>query len=302
MKRFGRLSTQSTGRAVAEGATLEHICSDHVLHAAFARVRTNNGGPGGDSQPIEAFAMHLTAEFTALKHEVLRREYKPRAMKRVPISKADGRVRWLNIPSVRDRVLQTATLMVVNQTFEDHMSAHSWAYRPNRDVARALADVARGFDEGLVWVVDADVQSFFDCVSHGLLLGDLAIWIDDERILWLIAQWLEGFSKSGMGVAQGAPISPLLANAYLHPVDQLMAMHGYAMIRYADDFVVLTRTKADAHRALETVKVLLRQRRLNLNAQKTRILAPGEEFRFLGSDVAAPHERPQQTISDHQGA
>jgi CRISPR-associated protein Cas1 len=134
--------------------------------------------------------------------------------------------------------------------------------------------------------VDADIEKYFDTIWHRQLMTDLAIWIDDERILRLLLRWLRTFGWRGRGVAQGAPISPLLANIYLHPIDRLTATLGYRMVRYADDFVILAATSKEASRALRDIERLLRNRGLSLNRQKTRIVAPGETINFLGHTIA----------------
>ena len=274
--------------AVREGATFDQLCDPDLLFLAWRRVRANKGKAGGDAETIEAFEEKLDDRLDVLRDGLLHGRYRPSRIRRAWIPKADGSKRWLAIPSVIDRVAQTAALLVLQNDIDRRMSEGSWAYRSGRGVPQALAAVRRGLGNGLVWVVDADIESYFDRVPHDRLMGELAIWIDDERLLHLFRLWLRSFSRWGVGIAQGSPISPLLANVYLHPVDRLMAAEGFQLIRYADDFLVLARTKRRAEQGRRLVERLLRSRRLRLNLVKTRIAAPGETLNFLGAELTIP--------------
>jgi CRISPR-associated protein Cas1 len=138
-----------------------------------------------------------------------------------------------------------------------------------------------------VWTVDADIKNYFDTIWHRALASDLAVWIDDERILRLLLRWMRTFGWRGRGIAQGSPISPMFANIYLHPFDRLMAVSGWHVVRFADDFVVLTAGELNARRALKDAERLLRGRGLALNAEKTRIVPPDQIFTFLGATLSA---------------
>jgi CRISPR-associated protein Cas1 len=197
----------------------------------------------------------------------------------------NGGWRPLSIPAVIDRVAQTAAMLALDPDIDHRMSETSLGYRIGRGVPDAIQAVHAARSSGLNWTVDAEIQSYFDSIWHRQLMIDLAIWIDDERIPRLILRWLRTFGWRG--VAQGAPISPLLANIYLHPVDRLMATKGYRMVRYADDFVIRSSGAKESHRALRDVERLLRGRGLALNRDKTRIVAPGKEITFLGSSIGA---------------
>lgn len=272
---------------VYEGVRLETIASLETLVEAWSRVRANKGGPGGDGVTIAHLAPQIERSLQALSKALLAERYRPRRVRRLFIPKPSGGWRPLSIPAVIDRVAQTAAMLALDPDIDHRMSEASLAYRAGRGVREAIQAVQDARSAGLAWTVDADIKSYFDSIWHRQLMIDLAIWIDDERILRLLLRWLKTFAWRGRGVAQGAPISPLLANIYLHPVDRLMATMGYRMVRYADDFVILAASSKEADRAWRDVERLLRGRGLALNRAKTRIVPPGEEVTFLGCDIRA---------------
>jgi CRISPR-associated protein Cas1 len=258
------------------------------LAEAWRRVRANSGGPGGDGVTLSCFAARCDQELGRLAAELATGRYRPGPLRRAIIPKPDGTSRRLGIPCVRDRVAQTATLALLQPLLEARQSPVSYGYRPARGVADALAAVRAAQDRGLTWTLEADIVQYFDRIPHGRLLAELAIWVEREEVLGLIARWVHGFGEAGRGIAQGAPISPLLANLYLHPLDRLLVAAGHVPVRYADDFVVLS----TGMRALEQARCLaegvLGERGLALLARKTRIVPPGVPFRFLGATLAAP--------------
>lgn len=270
-----------------EGPTIEQVASKGALREGWSRVRVNKGGAGGDGVTLENFARNLDRNLDKLGDDLLTGIYLPARLRRVTMPKVDGGSRRLSIPSVVDRVAQAATLIVLTPTLDPRMSEASWAYRPGRGVKDALAGIASAFEEGFVWTVDADITKYFDRVPQQRLIDELTIWIDDERVIRLFGLWLKSFNWRGYGIAQGSPISPLLANLYLHPVDRLIAASGYPLVRYADDLVILTRTATDAETALKLLKSLLTARGLTLNGMKTSIRSPDETFRFLGQQIRA---------------
>jgi group II intron reverse transcriptase/maturase len=259
-----------------------------TLRQAWQRVRANRGAAGGDGVTIEVFARRLEAELTSLAHAIAEGGYRPGPLRRVSIPKRDGGTRTLAIPCVRDRVLQGALLLVLQPALERRQSAASFGYRPARGVADALDAVRRAHRSGLVWTLEADIVHYFDSVPHHRLMAELAIWIEAEDVLRLLAQWLAGFSSAGLGIAQGSPVSPLLANLYLHPLDRLLVTAGHVPVRYADDFVVLSPSAAAAEAARRVAEGVLAERGLALKPTKTRIVAPGTPFRFLGEMLTAP--------------
>lgn len=272
---------------VMEGASLDDIAQQENLKDAWMRVRANKGGPGGDGMTVERFGRDLERRLSLLSSALLKGRYRPSRLRHAPIPKPDGGRRHLSIPSVADRIVQTATLQVLTPHLDARMTETSWAYRPKRGVREALREVDVLFREGYTWTVDADIAKYFDRVPHDRLIDELTIWLDDERIIHLFGLWLRGFSRTGRGIAQGSPISPLLANLYLHPVDRLIAAAGYPLVRYADDLVVLAKSETEALEARNVLGKLLKARGLSLNGLKTSIRPPNETFRFLGKDIRA---------------
>jgi CRISPR-associated protein Cas1 len=271
---------------IVEGVTLESLVAPDCLQQAWTRVRKNKGGPGGDGVTIEAFVQNADAALDHLRAGVLAETYRPRKVRFAFAPKANGGKRKLTIPAIIDRVLQTAVMMALGQTIGSRFSNSSWAYREGRGVDDAIADVKRARNTGLTWTLDADITKYFDRILHRRLIDDVVIWVDDVRIVRLIRLWLRSFSLWGRGIAQGAPISPLLANLFLHPMDRLFELEGLVAVRYADDFVVLCRDKAHAEGARKITASHLSARGLTLNLKKTRILAPHEPFIFLGQTIA----------------
>lgn len=266
---------------------LARICDADALRSAWRRVWTNRGGPGGDGITVEVFAGRLEKELVSLRGEIKAGTYRPGPLRRVPIAKPNGGTRMLAIPCVRDRVAQGATVFALQPGLERRQSATSFAYRPMRGVADALTAARRAHAAGLVWTLEADIVQYFDSIPHRRLLADLAIWIEAEDVLRLIACWLDGFASSGRGIAQGAPISPLLANLYLHPLDRLLVAAGHVPIRYADDFIVLAAARRGVEQAHRIAEGVLRERGLDLKAAKTQIIPPGMPFQFLGETLRA---------------
>jgi CRISPR-associated protein Cas1 len=270
---------------ILEGATLEKMVAPASLQQAWTRVRKNKGGPGGDGVTIETFAQNADADLDRLRAAVLAESYRPRKVRFALVPKPKGGKRKLTIPSVVDRVLQTAAMLSLGQTVEAHFSGSSWAYRQGRGVDDAIAHLIQARNGGLVWTLDADITQYFDRILHKRLIDDVMIWVDDVRIVRLIRLWLRSFSFWGRGIAQGAPLSPLLANLFLHPMDRLLELESLAAIRYADDFVVLCRDKTLAEKAQRIVAAHLSARGLALNMEKTKIHPPGDAFIFLGQTI-----------------
>jgi CRISPR-associated protein Cas1 len=257
-----------------------------ALHCAFSKVRRNHGCAGLDRQTINEFEDNLHTEIDRLKQEVLTQAYRPKPLLRVEIPKPDGRTRTLRIPAVRDRVLQTAMLDALMAKIDPLMHASSFAYRPGRGVPHALAAL-KELEVCNSWIIDLDIERFFDTLSHDLLLSDITFWIADRHMLSLISIWIRGFSSAGHGVAQGAPISPLLSNIYLHPVDCLLEAHGIRSVRYADDIVLLASSKSQAQRSMKTLASLLSSRKLSINAAKSKVVGPGEALDYLGQRLCS---------------
>ncbi len=274
------------------------------LEAAWHKVARNKGAAGVDGQSIERFAAQAERYLPELHDSLKDGSYRPSPVKRVEIPKGDGRTRPLGIPTVKDRIVQTALKMVIEPIFEVQFRPGSYGFRPGRSCKDALREVdprnARPggrlsgdqLKEGFTWVVDADLKGYFDSIPHDRLMALVDNSISDGRVLALIDGFLRQNIMQEMaqwtptaGTPQGAVISPLLANLYLHPLDLLMEHSGQRMVRYADDFVILCRTEAEARAALRQVEAWVTANGLTLHPDKTRVgdcRQPGHGFEFLG--------------------
>jgi RNA-directed DNA polymerase len=273
-----------------------------TLRAAFEHVAANRGAAGVDHVTTEQFADDLEANVRRLREELRTGRYRPQPIRRHWIPKPGSQdERPLGIPTVRDRVVQTALRMALEPIFERDFAAHSYGFRPGRGCKDALRRVDELLKAGYVHVVDADLKSYFDTIPHDRLLASIGQKVTDGRLLKL----LEGFLKQRImddagawtpeeGTPQGAVISPLLSNIYLDPLDHLMAGQGFAMVRYADDFVVLCRSPQEASAALAEVQRWTAQAGLTLHPTKTRLVDATEDcFDFLGYRFEAGHRRPR---------
>jgi CRISPR-associated protein Cas1 len=260
----------------------EQIAEPTALTFAFAHVRENAGGPGGDGVSVEAFARRLANEVTALTCELLSGSYQPRRARPAQMPKKSGGFRKLMIPAVRDRVIQTAASTLLVAGLDREMEDVSFGYRPGRSVQQAVRMVDKHRREGFRWAVDADIRSYFDNVPHDRLIAKLRAYVDDGRFIDLISLWLEAYGASGRGLPQGSPVSPVLANLYLDEVDEAFDDPSLRLVRYADDFVILARTAADAEAARDKASRLLKKEGLELHQDKTKIVPFDRGLRFLG--------------------
>src|SRR5580658_10920961 len=271
---------------------VDKVIRPSTLEAAWRRVARNKGAAGVDGQDTERFALQAERYLQELQSSLADGSYRPHPVKRVEIPKGDGKTRPLGIPVVKDRIVQTALKMVIEPVFEVQFRPGSYGFRPGRGCKDALRKVDRLLKEGYTHVVDADLKGYFDSIPHERLMALVAGSISDGRVLALIESFLKQDIMKGLerwqptaGTPQGAVISPLLANLYLHPLDLLMEQSGVRMVRYADDFVLLCRTEADAQVALRVVAAWVAENGLTLHPDKTRIgdsMEPGKGFDFLG--------------------
>lgn len=261
------------------------------LRAAFARVKANRGGAGVDQMTVSRYERDLERNLARLAEELREDTYRPQSIRRVWIPKpGKTELRPLGIPTVRDRVVQTALRNVLEPIFEREFAAQSYGFRPNRGCKDALRRVDALLRQGYTWVVDADLKGYFDSIPHEELLMRVKERVADGRVLRLIGAYLNQKVMDGLaewtpatGTPQGAVISPLLSNLYLNPLDQHMAHQGYEMVRYADDFVVLCRSREESGRALAEVQAWTAEAGLTLHPEKTRIVDATETpFVFLG--------------------
>jgi RNA-directed DNA polymerase len=271
---------------------MDKVYSMRNLRAAFERVKQNKGSAGVDHQTIENFEARLEENLQRISEQLGKDTYKPQAIRRVWIPKSGGREkRPLGIPTVRDRVAQTAMRNVLEPIFERDFAENSYGFRPQRGGKDALRRVDELLNADHTWVVDADLKGYFDTIPRRRLMERVKEKVSDGRVLDLIEAYLtQKVMESAKhwtperGTPQGAVISPLLANIYLDPLDHLMAEEGYEMIRYADDFVILCRSKEEARTALELVKNWTETTELTLHPDKTHIVDATQRggFDFLG--------------------
>lgn len=259
---------------------LDTITSHARLHAAWRRVRRNGAATGGDGETAAEFAVRLEARLERLRADLHEGRYRPGPLRRVALARPDGRTRTLRIPGLADRVVQTATQAVLAERLDAWMNPDSFGYRPGRSVDQAQARL-RGLARGQRYILDADIHAFFDRVPHDRLCDELGIWIADPRVRSLLELWITGFGGRS-GLAQGAPISPLLANIFLHPLDAAFAREGISHVRYADDFVALARDRRGARAARRLAAGVLARRGLELHPDKTAIRPLAEGLTFLG--------------------
>ncbi|MGD0905322.1 MAG: group II intron reverse transcriptase/maturase [Terracidiphilus sp.] len=279
------------------GVLYDKVCREDVLRAAYAQVKANKGAPGIDQQSFEMIEKEvgLGTFLNELRAKLVAKRYKPLPVRRVYIPKADGTQRPLGIPIIADRVVQAAVKIAIEPLFEAVFKDFSYGFRPRKSAHQALREVYKWLNFKCHWVVDADLKSYFDTIPHDKLLLTVQSKVIDRSVVKLISMWLKAGVMEDMsvravttGTPQGGVISPLLANLYLHWLDQTWdrrkfgeRAHDAHLVRYADDFVILCKERPDFY--LEQAGQVLDRLGLTLNAKKTRILnATQEPFDFLG--------------------
>lgn len=283
---------------------IDKVYSRRNLRAAFAQVKANRGAAGVDHVTVEMFEDNLEANLTRVSEQLATGKYQPQAVRRKWIPKPESKQqRPLGIPTVRDRVVQGALRNVLEPIFERDFAEHSYGFRPERGCKDALRRVDQLLKAGCSWVVDADIANYFDTIPQDKLLEQVTLKVADSRVLELIATMLQqGVMEAmtywvpTMGTPQGAVISPLLANIYLDPLDHKLAHSEFEMVRYADDFVILCRSEAEAKAALAHVQAWTTQARLQLHAEKTRIVDGTQRggFDFLGYHFERGYRWPRR--------
>jgi RNA-directed DNA polymerase len=281
---------------------IDKVHPERTLAAAFSRVAANQGAAGVDHVTVTMFSDRLDVNLKDLSEDLRRGAYRPQQIRRHSIPKPGSKeMRPLGIPTVRDRVVQTAALMVLEPIFERDFAEHSYGFRPGRGCKDALRRVDKLLKEGYRIIVDADLKSYFDTIPHDRLMALLGQKVKDGRMLNLLESFLKQGVLDGLrewtpeeGSPQGGCISPLLSNIYLNPLDHLMAEQGFEMVRYADDFVILCRTPEDAARALAVVQAWTVEAGLKLHPEKTKIVdAKVDSFDFLGYRFAQGQRFPR---------
>ncbi len=267
---------------------MERVLSRPNLQAALKRVKQNKGGPGIDGMTVEELPDYLRDEWPVLREQLLAGHYQPQAVQRRAIPKSGGGMRELGIPTVLDRFIQQALLQVLQPAIDPSFSRHSYGFRPGRRAHEAVLAAQSYIQDGRRWVVDVDLEKFFDRVNHDVLMSKLAARIADRRVLGLIRRYLAaGVMAHGIvmerheGTPQGGPLSPLLANVLLDEVDQALEQRGHAFVRYADDCNVYVRSRRAGERVMRWLEGRYANLRLRINESKSAV-APISGRKFLG--------------------
>ena len=272
-----------------ETVLMEEVCNRENLFKALHRVKANRGSPGVDGMTVQMLPDFLRQHWPRLKEELLKGTYRPQPVRRVGIPKPDGGTRNLGIPSALDRFIQQAVLQVLQKRWDRTFSDHSYGFRPGRSAHQAVARAQGYIKDGFKWVVDLDLEKFFDRVNHDVLMGRLARRVGDKRLLKLIRAFLEaGVMENGLigptdeGTPQGGPLSPLLSNLLLDDLDKELEGRGHRFVRYADDCNIYVRSERAGQRVMASLKAFLsRKLKLKVNESKSAVARP-DDRKFLG--------------------
>jgi CRISPR-associated protein Cas1 len=268
-------------------AIFDAIVSEKRLEDAWKRVKHNKGAAGVDHVSVQQFGAKIGENLAMLRKRLLSGCYRPDRLFQVQMMKHSGGVRKIGVPCMMDRVAQASAALVLNDLLDPLMSDASFAYRRNRSVEHAIGRVMTYRLWGYDWLVDGDIADYFPSIPHRDLGSQLSGLINCAKTLGLIDQWLTSFSKNGVGVAQGSPLSPLLANIYLTPIDNAIHSRRVRLIRYCDDFLLMTKSRGGAEFAKQRIASLLAKRCLKLKAEKTSIKCFADGVEFLGYRFAA---------------
>jgi RNA-directed DNA polymerase len=282
---------------------MEVMCGRGNLWKALKRVRTNKGSPGVDGMTVHQLPGYLKEHWPAIREQLLQGAYKPQPVKRVEIPKPDGGVRKLGIPTVLDRFVQQAVLQVLQEQWDPTFSQHSYGFRPGRSAHQAVAAAQQYMADGYRWVVDLDLEKFFDRVNHDRLMAALAQRVKDKRVLKLIRTFLNaGVLENGLvsptdeGAPQGGPLSPLLSNLVLDELDRELEKRGHRFVRYADDSNIYVRSERAGQRVMRSVtQFITRRLKLKVNLAKSAVARPWDR-KFLGFSFTNGRE-PKRRIA-----
>ena len=282
---------------------MEQVCERRNMKKALARVQSNAGAPGVDGMTVFELPEYLREHWPTLKSQLLEGTYRPQPVRRVEIPKPGGGKRMLGIPTALDRLIQQAVLQVLQPLWDSTFSDHSYGFRPGRKAHQAVARAQGYVGEGHRWVVDIDLESFFDRVNHDRLMARMAERVEDKRLLKLTRAFLTaGVMEGGLvrpldeGTPQGGPLSPLLSNLVLDELDRELEQRGHRFVRYADDCNIYVRSERAGQRVMETITRFIERRlRLKVNASKSAVGRPWER-KFLGF-VFSQHKEPKRRVS-----
>lgn len=268
---------------------LEFMLSPTNLNKAYLTVKRNKGAGGVDKMPVGSLKDYLVLNGDKLKASILRGKYRPNPVRRVAIPKDNGTERQLGIPTVVDRVVQQSIAQILTPIYEPLFSEHSYGFRPDRNAHQALTKCRDYYTAGYGYAVDLDLEKFFDTVSHSKLIEVLSRTVKDGRAVSLIHKYLNAgvvkggkFQKSNLGVPQGGPLSPLLSNVMLNELDKELERRGHKFVRYADDLVIMCKSRRSAHRVMNSVATFMECKLfLRVNREKSQV-APMNKVKFLG--------------------
>jgi RNA-directed DNA polymerase len=284
---------------------MEEICEPANLKRALKRVKGNKGSPGVDGMTVDELPSYVWKHWDSLREDLLQGRYGPRPVKRREIPKPGGGVRKLGIPTALDRFVQQAVMQVLQRQWDSTFSEHSYGFRPNRSAHDAVAQAQAYIAEGYGYVVDIDLEKFFDQVNHDMLMGRVAKRIKDKRVLKLIRDFLNaGVLQDGLvspvteGTPQGGPLSPLLSNLFLDDLDRELERRGHRFVRYADDQNIYVRSERAGLRVMESLKRFITTKlKLKVNEHKSAVGKPSDRkflgFRFTAEEVPRRRLAPQ---------
>jgi RNA-directed DNA polymerase len=282
---------------------MEEVCGRNNCLQALKRVKSNKGSAGVDGMSVEQLPGYLKEHWPAIREQLLSGTYRPQPVRRVEIPKPDGGVRQLGIPTVLDRMVQQAVMQVLQGRWDAGFSEHSHGFRPGRSAHQAVAKAQQYIAAGRAWVVDLDMEKFFDRVNHDRLMKSLALRIADKRMLHLIGAFLKaGVMENGLvgpvdeGTPQGGPLSPLLSNVVLDELDRELERRGHSFVRYADDCNIYVRSRRAGERVKQSITSFITRRlKLKVNEQKSAVARPVER-KFLGFSFTV--RGPKRRIAD----
>jgi len=282
---------------------LDQILSRENMITALKRVERNKGSHGVDMMPVQTLRTHILETWHTIKTQIIEGTYEPQPARRVEIPKPDGGVRLLGIPTVTDRLIQQAISQILSREYNPHFSENSYGFRPNRSAHDAIRKAKSYIKEGYRWVVDMDLEKFFDKVNHDRLMATLAKRIKERALLKLIRKYLQSgvmiggvFSRTQEGTPQGGPLSPLLSNIVLDELDKELENRGHKFVRYADDCNIYVKSRRAGERTMKsTQRFIERKLRLKVNEEKSAIDRPWKRT-FLGFSFTS-HKEPKVRIA-----
>lgn len=268
---------------------IEQILSQSNLKEAIRKVKINKGAPGVDRKSVDELDTYFKKHQTEIKASIMEMKYRPQPVKRVYIPKANGKKRPLGIPTVVDRVIQQAVAQLLMKIYDPHFSKHSYGFRPNRSAHDAIEQVLEYLDEGYQWVIDLDIEKYFDTVNYDKLISIIRERVNDKTTLHLIRSFLKaGIMEDGLvkpnkiGVPQGGPLSPILSNIYLDKMDRELEQRGLRFVRYADDCNIFVKSEKSVNRVIKSISSWLERKLfLKVNATKTKVVR-STKSNFLG--------------------